>query len=181
MRVLVVEDSAYQRLRIVEALRGATGVTEVEAVGTGEEAIRRLLTIDFGLVTLDLGLPGMDGHAVLRWIMANRPLPVVIISSDREERSALMALEAGALDVLPKAGASPRASAAGGRSSPKSSKGRGPFRWRASFGGRPPVPASRRSAARSRDRRDTCRRSAPRRVSSSPPRREARRRFGSSS
>ncbi len=107
MRVLVVEDSAYQRLRIVETLRAAAGVTEVEAVGTGEEAIRRLLTSDFGLVTLDLGLPGMDGHAVLRWIMANRPLPVVVISSDREERSALMALEAGALDVLAKAGAQP--------------------------------------------------------------------------
>ena len=107
MRVLVVEDSAYQRLRVVEALRAAAGITEVEAVGTGEEAIRRLLTHEFGLVTLDLGLPGMDGHAVLRWIMANRPLPVVIISSDREERSALMALEAGALDVLAKAGAQP--------------------------------------------------------------------------
>lgn len=107
MRVLVVEDSAYQRLRIVEALRGTAGVAEVEAVGTGEEAIRRLLTHEFGLVTLDLGLPGMDGHAVLRWIMANRPLPVVVISSDREERSALAALEAGALDVLGKAGAHP--------------------------------------------------------------------------
>jgi two-component system chemotaxis response regulator CheB len=49
----------------------------------------------------------MDGHAVLRWIMANRPLPVVVISSDREEKSALMALEAGALDVLGKASAQP--------------------------------------------------------------------------
>lgn len=107
MKVLVVEDSAYQRLRIVEALRGSGGVTEVEAVGSGEEAIRRLLTHEFGLVTLDLGLPGMDGHAVLRWIMANRPLPVVVISSDEEERSALAALEAGALDVLGKAGARP--------------------------------------------------------------------------
>ncbi len=107
MRILVVEDSAYQRLRVVEALRGVTGVTDVEAVGTGEEAIRRLLSHEFGLVTLDLGLPGMDGHAVLRWIMANRPLPVVVISSDREERSALAALEAGALDVLAKAGAQP--------------------------------------------------------------------------
>lgn len=103
MRVLVVEDSAYQRLRIVEALRASTGVTEVEAVGTGEEAIRRLLTRDYGLVTLDLGLPGMDGNAVLRWIMANRPLPVVVISADQEERSALAALEAGALDVIGKA------------------------------------------------------------------------------
>lgn len=107
MRVLVVEDSAYQRLRIVEALRSAGGVTGVEAVGSGEEAIRRLLSGDFGLVTLDLGLPGMDGHAVLRWIMANRPLPVVVISADRDERSALLALEAGALEVLGKAGAHP--------------------------------------------------------------------------
>ena len=107
MRALVVEDSAYQRLRIVEALRAVAGVDEVEAVGSGEEAIRRLLTTPFDLVTLDLGLPGMDGHAVLRWIMANRPLPVVVISADQEERSALAALEAGALDVIGKAGAQP--------------------------------------------------------------------------
>lgn len=107
MRVLVVEDSAYQRLRIVEALRATPAVSDVEAVGTGEEAIRRLLTHEFGLVTLDLGLPGMNGQAVLRWIMANRPLPVVVISADQDERSALMALEAGALEVLGKAGAHP--------------------------------------------------------------------------
>ncbi|MFN7987523.1 MAG: chemotaxis protein CheB [Thermoanaerobaculia bacterium] len=107
MRVLVVEDSAYQRLRIVEALRATPAVSDVEAVGTGEEAIRRLLTHAFGLVTLDLGLPGMNGQAVLRWIMANRPLPVVVISADQDERSALMALEAGALEVLGKAGAHP--------------------------------------------------------------------------
>ncbi len=107
MRVLVVEDSAYQRLRIVETLRAAPGVADVESVPTGEEAIRRLLTSEYGLVTLDLGLPGMDGHAVLRWIMANRPLPVVVISSDNEERNAIMALEAGALDVLGKASARP--------------------------------------------------------------------------
>ncbi|HRY43573.1 MAG TPA: chemotaxis protein CheB [Thermoanaerobaculia bacterium] len=107
MRVLVVEDSAYQRLRIVEALRASSAITEVDAVGSGEEAIRRLLTTDYALVTLDLGLPGMDGNAVLRWIMANRPVPVVVISADQEERSALAALEAGALEVIAKAGSQP--------------------------------------------------------------------------
>jgi two-component system chemotaxis response regulator CheB len=39
--------------------------------------------------------------------MANRPLPVVVISAVQEERSALSALEAGALEVLGKAGAQP--------------------------------------------------------------------------
>ncbi|HMM36837.1 MAG TPA: response regulator, partial [Thermoanaerobaculia bacterium] len=107
MRVLVVEDSAYQRLRIVEALRASNAITAVDSVGSGEEAIRRLLTTDYAFVTLDLGLPGMDGHAVLRWIMANRPMPVVVISADQEERSALAALEAGALEVIAKAGSQP--------------------------------------------------------------------------
>lgn len=103
MRVLVVDDSAYQRLTLSAALRELPTVSEVEAVASGEEAIRRVVTSSFDLVTLDLEMPGMDGFAVLRWLMAHRPLPVLIISDRRHERIAISALEIGAFELLGKA------------------------------------------------------------------------------
>ncbi|MEO6325252.1 MAG: chemotaxis protein CheB [Thermoanaerobaculia bacterium] len=102
MRVLVVDDSAYQRLTLTAALREIESVTEVEAVSTGEEAIRRVVSSPFDLVTMDLEMPGMDGFAVLRWLMAHKPVPVLVISDRRHEREALVALELGAFELLGK-------------------------------------------------------------------------------
>jgi two-component system, chemotaxis family, protein-glutamate methylesterase/glutaminase len=102
LRVLVVDDSAYQRLTLSAALREIAGVREVETVPSGEEAIRRVVSSSFDLVTLDLEMPGIDGFAVLRWLMAHKPVPVLVISDRRHEREALVALELGAFELLGK-------------------------------------------------------------------------------
>ena len=106
MKVLVVDDSAYQRLILAAALRLVSGVVAVETAPTGEAAIRRLLDEKYDLLTLDLEMPGIDGFAVLRWAMENRPLPVLVVTSLSQERIALAALEAGAYEVLRKPAAS---------------------------------------------------------------------------
>lgn len=102
MRTLVVDDSAFQRMQIGEALASLPSVKSVDAASSGEEAIRKLLSGAFDLVTLDVEMPGIDGLAVLRWVMANRPMPVLVISSLRGERLAIQALELGACDVVSK-------------------------------------------------------------------------------
>jgi len=107
VRVLVVDDSAYQRMVLASALREIPTIREVETAASGEEAIRLVTTRTFDLVTLDLVMPGLDGFGVLRWLMANRPVPVLIVSDRRHDRTALQALDLGAFDVLGKA--SPRA------------------------------------------------------------------------
>jgi two-component system chemotaxis response regulator CheB len=106
MRVLVVDDSAIHRLSLSAALRELPLVREVEAAASGEEAIRLLASSRFDLMTLDVVMPGMDGFAVLRWVMANRPLPILVVSDAQGDRTAVEALELGAFDVLRKA--SPR-------------------------------------------------------------------------
>jgi two-component system chemotaxis response regulator CheB len=106
VKVLVVDDSAYQRLTLAAALRAVALVTSVEVAPTGEAAIRRLLSDSFDLMTLDLEMPGVDGFAVLRWTMENRPLPVLVVTSLSGEGVALSALEAGAYGVLRKSAAS---------------------------------------------------------------------------
>jgi len=105
VKVLVVDDSAYQRLTLASALREHPNVAGVDTAASGEEAIRKVLSSPFDLVTLDIEMPGVDGFAVLRWLMTHRPLPVLIVSERRHERTALLALELGAFDVIGKANA----------------------------------------------------------------------------
>lgn len=109
MRVLVVDDSPYHRLLVSTALRRHPAVSDVETASSGQEAIRRVVSGGIDLVTLDIEMPGMDGFAVLRWILANRPLPVLVVSGRRTERTAILALELGAFGVVAK----PTASAGG--------------------------------------------------------------------
>ena len=63
MRVLVVEDDPRIARDITRALEASGYV--VESVSDGEEAWFRGDTEDYGAVILDLGLPKMDGLAVL--------------------------------------------------------------------------------------------------------------------
>ena len=102
MKVLVVDDSAYQRLTLASAIRNAPAVTAVDSAKSGEEAIRKLLREPFDLLPLDLEMPGMDGLAVLRWVMENRPMPVLIVTSLSHDKAAMSALELGAYGVLQK-------------------------------------------------------------------------------
>lgn len=104
MRVLVVDDSAFHRLTLAERLRSIPGVRLVETASSGAEAIRRLLEDPWDLVTLDVVMPGMDGLTVLRWILKEKPVPVVVVTAKGRERTALEALDLGAVDVLPKPG-----------------------------------------------------------------------------
>ena len=74
MRILVVEDDARIAADIVATLAAAGYV--VETAGDGDEAWFRGDTEDYDLIVLDLGLPKMDGLAVLkRWRAAGRLTP----------------------------------------------------------------------------------------------------------
>lgn len=104
-RVLVVDDSAFMR-RLVSDVVSATG--EFDVVGTardGEDALRQIAALAPDLVTLDVDMPGLDGLSALRRIMAESPLPVVMLSaggSDGGAEATLRALEAGAVEFVRK-------------------------------------------------------------------------------
>lgn len=100
IRVLVVDDSAFNRRTITKILEG---LPEVEVVGyavDGEEGIRRILDLKPDLVTLDLEMPRMDGFTLLRIIMSTRPTPVIVVSSRGGDESVFKALELGAVDFI---------------------------------------------------------------------------------
>src|SRR5688500_14610065 len=102
--VLVVDDSAYNRVTISRLLESHAGIRVVATAVNGEDGIKQLLRHNPDVVTLDLEMPVMDGFAFLRWTMANHPTAVIAVSSKASDRSVFKALELGALDFIPKPG-----------------------------------------------------------------------------
>ena len=110
IRVLVVDDSPYNRKVISEILESSEKIEVIAKAFDGEDAIRKIVAWEPDLITLDLEMPGMDGCAVLRWLMANQPIPVLVVSSKESNRSVFKALDLGAYDfvVKPSRSASPK-------------------------------------------------------------------------
>jgi DNA-binding response OmpR family regulator len=101
MRILVVEDDARIAADIVATLAAAGYV--VETAGDGDEAWFRGDTEDYDLIVLDLGLPKMDGLAVLkRWRAAGRLTPVLVLTARGAWPERVEGIDAGADDYLPK-------------------------------------------------------------------------------
>ncbi len=102
IRVLVIDDSAYNRRTISKILDDIPGVSVVGYAINGEDGLRKLADLHPDLITLDLEMPRMDGFTFLRILMHQRPTPVIVISSRTEDESVFKALELGALDFIGK-------------------------------------------------------------------------------
>lgn len=104
VRVLVVDDSGFFRRRIVEILEADDHIKVVGSAANGREAIQKVMELKPDVVTMDIEMPVMDGITAVKRIMKLQPTPVLMFSSLSYEgaQATLDALEAGALDFLPK-------------------------------------------------------------------------------
>lgn len=101
MRILVVEDEPTIAASVSTALEASGYQTRVAT--EGEEAWFLGDTEDFDLVILDLGLPRMDGLAVLkRWRAEGRQMPVLILTARGAWPERVEGIDAGADDYLTK-------------------------------------------------------------------------------
>lgn len=100
-RVLIVDDEAAIRRFLRIAL--VSEDCEVMEAGSGREALRLLSAHVPNLIVLDLGLPDIDGQAVLREIRARIvDLPIIVLSVRTDELEKVEALDAGANDYVTK-------------------------------------------------------------------------------
>jgi two-component system chemotaxis response regulator CheB len=76
----------------------------VGTAGSGAEAIEQCRQLKPDVVTMDFNMPGMNGAEATRAIVAERAVPVVMLSAHTQQgaRETLQALDAGAVDFLPK-------------------------------------------------------------------------------
>ena len=99
-RVLIVDDEP-QILRFLRTTLGANGFDIVEAA-TGAEALRRAAADAPDVIVLDLGLPDMDGKAVIKKLREYSQTPIVVLSARAREAEKIEALDAGADDYVNK-------------------------------------------------------------------------------
>lgn len=102
--VLVVDDSGFFRRRVCELLETDPRLKAIGTASNGREAVEKTLELKPDVITMDYEMPVMDGISAVREIMAKQPTPVLMFSSLTHEgaRVTLDALEAGAVDYLPK-------------------------------------------------------------------------------
>ncbi|MEG0897712.1 MAG: response regulator, partial [Ruthenibacterium sp.] len=100
LQVLVVEDDAAVRNLIATTLE--THDYKYRTAATGEEAILAAVSHNPDIVLLDLGLPDMDGIAIIQKIRSWSNLPIIVISARSEDSDKIEALDAGADDYLTK-------------------------------------------------------------------------------
>src|SRR5882762_7744251 len=101
MRILLAEDSDSLARWLMRALEEEG--YDVVCAPDGVDADRRLATESFDLVVLDLGLPRMDGNAVLARLRGrHNRVPVLILTANTSLEGRVRGLDLGADDYLAK-------------------------------------------------------------------------------
>lgn len=102
LRVLVVDDSAFFRQVIAEALSKDAGLKVAGVARDGRDAVEKVRQLRPDVVTLDVNMPELNGLEALRAIMRECPTPVVMLSSVTTEgaEETIQALQEGAVDFL---------------------------------------------------------------------------------
>ena len=100
MRVLVVDDDS-QILRAVGTSLRARGI-EVLTQVDGKSGLESLRSNPVDLIILDLGLPGIDGHEVIRRLRTWSQVPVIVLTVREAYDEKIAALDAGADDYVVK-------------------------------------------------------------------------------
>lgn len=99
-KILIVEDESSICGFIVTALENA-GYT-AKTAGSAADGLAALEAEAFDAMLLDLGLPDMDGIALLEQVRARWGLPVIVVSARTQESDKVQALDHGADDYITK-------------------------------------------------------------------------------
>ncbi len=102
LTVLVIDDSAVNRMSIARLLESAQGLEVIDRAADGEEGLKKAIALRPDVITLDLEMPKLDGYSFLRLLMASAPTPVIVLSAYNHPSDVFKALELGAFDFVAK-------------------------------------------------------------------------------
>jgi two-component system KDP operon response regulator KdpE len=100
LRILLVDDEVSIQ-RAVGSLLRSRGF-EVDAAGTGAQALDLFASRTPALIVLDLGLPDLEGTEVCRRVREVSPVPIIVLSARGSETDKVNALDLGADDYVTK-------------------------------------------------------------------------------
>ncbi|MDD9195544.1 chemotaxis response regulator protein-glutamate methylesterase [Aliivibrio sp. S3MY1] len=104
IKVLVVDDSSFFRRRVSEIINADPRLEVIDVAVNGKEAVEKAKLLKPDVITMDIEMPVMDGISAVKEIMKVCPTPTLMFSSLTHDgaKATLDALDAGALDFLPK-------------------------------------------------------------------------------
>src|ERR1044072_9158830 len=99
-RLLVIDDDA-ELCKLVSRYLAQEGF-QIDAVHSGTPGAEQALSGKYGLIVLDVMMPGVNGFDVLRRIRAQSRVPVLMLTAKGDALDRVVGLEMGADDYLPK-------------------------------------------------------------------------------
>ena len=103
VEVLVADEHPIIRLGLKTLLNGSDDMTLGGEAADGHQTLESIRKRDWGLVVLDLCMPGRSGLELIKLIKVERPrLPILVFSAHREELYAVRAIRTGASGYLTK-------------------------------------------------------------------------------
>lgn len=101
IRVLLVDDHALVRAGLAALIDAADDLVVVGEAAGGEQAVELAVRTEPDVVLMDLSMPGMDGIAATKALLAQRPETQVLVLTSFSDRSRVRdALGAGAIGYL---------------------------------------------------------------------------------
>ncbi|TYK65629.1 protein-glutamate methylesterase/protein-glutamine glutaminase [Colwellia echini] len=103
-KVLVVDDSSFFRRRVTDILNKDPQLEVIDVAINGQEAVDKAISLKPDVITMDIEMPVLNGIDAVKQIMAKFPTSILMFSSLTHQgaKATIEALEAGALDFLPK-------------------------------------------------------------------------------
>ena len=105
VRVLVIDDSAFNRRTIVKMLEDLPNVEVVGYACDGEEGLRKVIDLKPDLITLDLEMPRMNGMELTAHVRADegiRDIPVIMVTSRSTDKHRQQAASVGVTQYVTK-------------------------------------------------------------------------------
>lgn len=84
-RVLVVDDNELDRTMARDFLQD--GGFAVDTVSSGEAALEKLASTEYGLIVTDLVMPGIDGYALADEVKKRKGPPVILVTAEEKANS----------------------------------------------------------------------------------------------
>ncbi|MEO5357981.1 MAG: chemotaxis-specific protein-glutamate methyltransferase CheB [Nitrospirae bacterium YQR-1] len=102
IKVLIVDDSSFVRSCIRDILSDDLEIEVIAEASNGKQAAEMAGALSPDIITIDVEMPVLDGVQAISQIMAENPVPILVLTSQTSAETAFRCISRGALEVITK-------------------------------------------------------------------------------